>query len=274
VHSFEWRDYAKRSLVIVRLIAWWGIMIWRHHRKHQRFMNAPKCSKETRFLIATFVSLLIGIGVMGRLAGYQLTPFFALFLPVITASVWEWGKEDRRRGLLVRLMLLGIVIVLYPWQLMSRILPRGSETIPFSNAWYSDSVTSQVVSYAMHHTAPTDAVEVVWSPSVRWRIDRPVATRFDIPLCLILKKTDGTFATYQREWQAEYVRSIEQVRPKYYILQYLVDRTRTYTTSDLMYAIPGLRTLLDRDYRLDTTIAGYIFYERRESDSSERASLQ
>jgi Dolichyl-phosphate-mannose-protein mannosyltransferase len=265
VHSFGWHDYAKRSLVIVALIAWWSIMIWRWHRKHQRFSIAPKCSRETRFLIATVISILIGIGIMGRIAGYHLTPFFALFLPVITASLWEWGKEDRRRNVVFRLLFLGTIIFLYPWQILRSILSDRSETPPFSNAWYSDSVTLQVVSYAMHHTEPTDAVEVAaFFPSVRWRIDRPVATRFNIPQCLTLAKPGGSFTPYQREWQAEYVRSIEHVQPKYYIVQELVDRTGTYSTLDLMFSVPGLRTLLDRHYRLDTTIANYMFYERRE----------
>jgi hypothetical protein len=165
-------------------------------------------------------------------------------------------------------------MLLYPWQLLGSIF-HGKPGTPFSNEWYCDSVTSHVVSYALQHTEPTDAIEVAsFNPSVRWRIDRPVATRFNIPQCLTLKKPDGTFAGYQQEWQAEYVHSIEQTRPKYYIFQYLVDRSGTYTTLDLLFAIPGLRTLLDRCYRLDTTISGYMFYERREPDNSERVAVQ
>jgi hypothetical protein len=268
-HAFEWRDCAKRSLVIVALLIWWGIITWHHRRKGLHFASAPFNRKENYFLIATFVSILIGIGVMGRLAGYHLTPFFALFVPVITASLWEWCTEHRGRRVYSRLFLFGIVMMLYPWQLLGSIF-QGRQGIPFSDEWYCDRVTLQIVSYALHHTKPTDAVEVAsFNPSVQWRIDRPVATRFNIPQCLTLKKPDGTFANYQREWQAEYVHSIEQNRPKYYILQYLVDRSGTYTTLDLLFSIPGLRTLLDRCYRLDTTISGYMFYERREPMKGE-----
>jgi hypothetical protein len=266
-HAFDWRDYTKRSFVIVAMLVWWRILVWRHKQKGLQFLNAPNDAKEIYFLIATFISILIGIAVMGRLAGYHLTPFFALFVPVITTSVWEWSLEDRRRRVLSQLLLIGAVVVLYPWQLLGSLYP-GRPGNRFPKELYCDSITSHVVLYTLQHTKPTDAVEVAsFFPTVRWRINRPVATRFNIPQCLTLKKPNGTFAGYQREWQSEYVSCIEQIRPKYYILQYLVDRSGAYTTLDLMFSIPGLRTLLDRSYRLDTTISGYMFYERRELEN-------
>ena len=75
--------------------------------------------------------------------------------------------------------------------------------------------------------------------------------------------------SYQRAWQTEYIHGMDRVRPKYYILRKLVDLSGTYSTLDLILAVPGLRTLLDRNYRLDTTIADYLFYERREPVNSD-----
>ncbi len=263
VHSFHWRDCAKRSLIIPALIVCWRTLLLLRRRSGQPFTNGPRSLQEIRFLTATFVSLLIGIGVMGRLAGYHLIPFFALFLPVITAAVWEWSRSNRRRQLMFRLSLAGVIIFLYPWQLIGQIHP-GRSVAPFSSAWYADSEASKVVAYVLEHTKQSDAVEVTFSPSVRWRIDRPVATRFDLPDCITLKTPAGSFTPCQQEWQIEYLGKIMDVRPKYYIVRKMVDPSGAYSTLDLMFAIPGFRTLLDSYYRLDTSISSYLIYIRKD----------
>jgi hypothetical protein len=265
LHSFAWHDYSKRLFLIVTLILSLGIIVWMRHRKGQSFSNAPQCPSESRFLIATFLSLAIGIGSMGRFAGYHLTPFFALFLPVITSTIWEWSRENRQRGQLFLFSLIVTVVFLYPWHMVWRIFLAVSGTAPFPNSWYSDPATAQVVSYTLQHTNSSDTVEVAtFHPSVRWRIDRQFATRFSIPECMLLKQSDGTFAAYQREWQTEYICSIERMRPKFYLVENLVDNSGTHSTLDLIFELPGLRELLDREYRVDTAIASYVFYVRKE----------
>ncbi|GEM_PF-3860851 len=263
-HAFQWTAYSKRSYVIAGLAGVWTLLIWQRTRSGEPFEIRPRNSGERRFLAVTFIALLAGIASMFRFSGYHLTPVFALFIPVLAATVWEWSNEGRGRKILFRLVYFGTIIYLYPWGQIEGMCRNTPHAQAFSDEWYSDSISSRAASYALAHSKPTDAIEATFCPAVRWRIDRPRATRFNIPQCILLTTPNGGFTSYQRDWQAEYIHAILETRPKYYIMLNLADSSGTDSVLKGMFTIPGFQDLLDRNYRLDTVIGRYFFYLRND----------
>src|SRR5665213_3007577 len=217
-------DYSRRVWIVVAFIAGWALMVGIHRKTSRNFAEAPASIAERRFLIASFAALALEIASVRRYTGYHFVPFFSLFMPVIAALVWEWRLRLGNMGtVLLSLALLVLTLEFYPWKLLVPIVKGQSSARPFSEAWYEDPETRDADAYLMRHTHPWDAVEVAaFSPALRWRIDRPSATRFTTPSSLTTTKPDGTFTNYQRVWQAEYIGQLQRVRPKYYVVNNLI----------------------------------------------------
>jgi 4-amino-4-deoxy-L-arabinose transferase-like glycosyltransferase len=261
-HFFSLDHASNRVFLALGMLLGWAGIVKYSRRRNIAFAEAPESRAEQRFLVAFFCALIVGIVSMKRFAGYHLVPLFGLFMPVVAAIVRDQALGRFR--LAAKTLTAGLCIfLLYPnYQLRSmfRSMPIGSL---FSPAWYSDLQTEAAVAYVQSHTARTDAVEVAtFDPAVRWRIDRPSVTRFNIVQALTTARLDGSFTEYQQAWQKEYLQNIQTVLPKYYLLRDLMDENGRHSSAELILQIPGIRQLLESRYVLDTALSGYRFYRR------------
>ncbi len=264
---FHFHDISNRSLLVVAFLLWWGMLMILHRRRGTHFTEAPKSREEKRFIIASFIALLIGVIVMRRIASYHLMPFCAFFMPVIGAAVWDWKTNWGKRGTVaLSVLLIGLFAGLYPWKMVFGAQGRAifCSSKPFAERLTGDPIDSATISYVLRNTNQNDAVEVsAFFPDIRWQIDRTPVTRFTTLTALLLHPYGGTFTDFQKEWQAEYTARIEQVYPKFYIIQNAVDSNdNIFTVRDLM-ALPGFGAFVHRAYTLDTTMGEYYIYRRK-----------
>jgi Dolichyl-phosphate-mannose-protein mannosyltransferase len=264
---FHLHDISNRSLLVVAFLLWWAAVMILHRRNGRHFTEAPHSREEKRFIIASFIALLIGVIVMRRIASYHLMPFCAFFMPVIAAAIWDlktrWGK---RGTIALAVLVIGLFCALYPWNIVFGTEGRAifCSSKPLAERLAGNPIDSAAVSYILHNTNQDDAVEVsAFFPDIRWQIERPSATRFTTLTALLLHPYGGTFTDFQQEWQAEYTARIEHVYPKFYIIQNAVDSAdNIYTLRDLM-ALPGFGAFVEQAYTLDTTMGEYYIYRRK-----------
>jgi 4-amino-4-deoxy-L-arabinose transferase-like glycosyltransferase len=265
--SFHLRDISNRIYLVIAFLLWWAAVMTLHRRRGRHFSNAPHSKKERNFMIASFAALLFGVIVMYRIASYHLMPFCAFFMPVLAAGIWDAKLRLGRRGSLALGALMIVLFAgLYPWKMVFG--PQGRAIIfsskPLAERLTGNPIDDSVVSYINSYTKPDEAVEVsAFFPDIRWQIERPPATRFTTLTGILLRRKDGRIPDFQRQWQAEYVANIEQVRPKFYIVQNAADSGQNiFTLRDLM-ALPTLGAFIQQNYTLDTTMGDYFIYRRK-----------
>ncbi|MDP4201005.1 MAG: glycosyltransferase family 39 protein [Bacteroidota bacterium] len=260
---------SKRWVVAAGMLLGWSAMVLWHRQSGRHFQEAPRDKSERRFLIGLIVAIVLEIAAMRRLAGYHMVPLFACFMPALGAIIWETKSRFGRAGsVILTLSIILLFVLLYPFRMIidhPRQEPvaamAGLELNSRGNA-PEDLTEDHVVDYLRRNTAPNDPVEVAaFTPAVRWRIERPPATRFTTPFPLTMRKADGTVTDYQREWFGEYIQRLKEVRPKYYVIQNFIEGQ--VSTRGLMLEIPGLSELLADWYRSDTIIGIYYIYVRR-----------
>jgi hypothetical protein len=260
--AFNLHNASDRAWIVLALLMGWGAIMLVHRSRERRFREVPQVPAERRFLIATFAALLFGIIFQRRFAGYHFIPFFAFFMPVVAALFWEWKSRLGRRGtVMLWAMLTGSIVLFYPWHRLVTLLTVKTSARPFSERWYADSDTYDMVSYVMQHTNPKDTVGVSSASSDQWRIDRTSATRFATTECLTTTRPDGTVLEYQQQWRAEYVNGLRH--SKYYVVQNLIDPAGRFSELDILFRIPGLKVLLSDHFILDTTFGRYWVYKRK-----------
>jgi Dolichyl-phosphate-mannose-protein mannosyltransferase len=253
---------SNRFWIAVGMIIVWGVIMLIHQRNGRRFQEAPHSQAERRFLIASFTVLFLGIVLIG-FAGYHFIPFFSFFIPAYSAFFWEWKSGSGLTGRAALWVVLACSIaILYPWKRLIPIITAKTSSPPFSEQWYEDSSTREIVSFVMQNTSPIDTVDVVSDfSSDEWRIDRASSSRFATVQPLTLTRQDGSFTDYQRYWQSEYVNNMRHA--KYYVVENLTDPTGHYSKLDIFFRIPGLKALLTEDFYLDTIIGNYYIYARK-----------
>ncbi|HET6400014.1 MAG TPA: glycosyltransferase family 39 protein [Candidatus Kapabacteria bacterium] len=265
-HALTLSSYSRRVWVVVCFIAIWGLSILNHKRKETVSRYKPKVPEETRYMVAVILALLAGVVIMRRLASYHFAPFFACFMPILAAVVWEaFDRHVRRRSWRIALIALALA-AMYPWHFALHSLSSAGYSIPRAvrRVESGNGVSQEVASYVEHCTRPSDRVELasITSPGPRWRIDRPFATPFTTILTLITQLPNGSYTPYQQVWQKEYVDSMRIERPQYYIVDNPAVPKSQPTTLDLLYTLPGLKSLIQTSYRLDTAIGNYMIYRR------------
>ncbi len=269
---FHFHDISNRTLLVLAFLLWWAAMMVLHRRSGKRFTEAPKSKPEQRFMIASQSGLLLGVIVMHRFASYHLLPFCAFFMPLLGAAIWDlklrWGKAGSI-GMTAFLAIL--VAAIYPWKV---VFGKDSQAIifgsgPMSTRLKGEPLNEAVVAYIKKNTRENDVAEVsAFFPDIRWEIDRRSATRFTTLTAILLHPDHRSYTDFQRVWQSEYVSSMEQNRPKYYVVLNAVDSSdNIFTLRDLM-ALPGLSSFVSRNYILDTTMGLYYIYKRNDNGAS------
>jgi hypothetical protein len=265
--SFHLHDVSNRAYLVIAFLLWWGAVMVLHRRNGRHFSNAPHSKKERNFMIASFAALLFGVIVMYRIASYHLMPFCGFFMPVLAAGIWDAKLRLGRRGALaLSLLMIALFAGLYPWKMV--LGPQGraifSSSKPLAERLRGNPVDDSMVTYINSNTKADDAVEVsAFFPDIRWQIERPSATRFTTLTGILLHGKDGRIPDFQRQWQVEYAAKIEQVQPKFYIIQNAIDSGQNiFTLRDLM-ALPTLGAFIQQHYVLDTTMGDYFIYRRK-----------
>jgi len=264
---FHFHDISNRSLLVAAFLLWWGAIMIVHRRTERHFSQAPPSKQENTFIVASFASLLIGVIIMRRIASYHLLPFCAFVMPVIAAAIWDtkvrWGKRGTAA---MTLLVIVLFAGLYPWNMVFGTEGRAifCSSKPLAVRLTGNPIEEAVVAYILNNITDHDTVEVsAFFPDIRWQIDRPTATRFTTMTALLLRPSKGTYTNFQREWQAEYSARIEQVRPKFYIIQNAVDSADDILTKRDLMNLPGFGTFIEQAYNLDTTMGNYLIYRRK-----------
>ncbi len=264
-HTFSSENRSPRTWLALGFIAVWALTAFYHKRQRRQSMFRPKSRPEIQFIIVTIVSLLLGIAVMRRFAIYHFEPFFACFMPVLAAVVWEILESFRwpRTGLVV--VMVAALVVLYPWKLAETFFSLThsySGLVDRFDKNFNAGATGAAAMYIEQHSRITDAVEVAsFTPAIRWRIDRPFATRFTTPQPLLTLPPNGVFTKYQMEWRREYLDNIAAPKTKFYVVENATDNTTSVMA--IMMTLPGLSGVIEQNYRLDTIIGQYYIYARK-----------
>jgi hypothetical protein len=264
--SFLYGNSSKRIWVALIFCLGWGLtMLW-HRKRGWRFQESPDSPEEKRFLILSIAALLIGVIVMRRFASYHFNPFFAFCIPVLASILWEWkakfGKFER--GYIAGLVLLA-TIMFYPFWLAIPFVGSVLHLTNISAVQLGPDEDVRVASYIRQNTSANDTVEVSTfsTPGVRWRIDRPSATRFTTLQPLMVVGPLGTFTDFQQVWRTEYIQRLEHVQPKYYVVYDPVDSLQNISLMKSLMQIDGFPALIDRIYRLDTSFGVYRIFVKK-----------
>ncbi len=112
-HAFNLSDYSRRVWIAVAFLAVWALATVYHKYKGVQSKYRPETPEETRYVVAVIVALLAGVVIMKRLASYHFAPFFACFMPILAAVIWEQFNSMRSRPLRIAIIALGVAGI-YP----------------------------------------------------------------------------------------------------------------------------------------------------------------
>ncbi len=268
IHAFSLSSYSRRVWIAVAFLAIWALAMIYHKMQGTGSRYKPKSRGEIQYLVAIIVALLAGVVVMRRLATYHFAPFFACFMPVLAAILWERLVRSFPRPLLRLAVAFAMLAIVYPWRILLPSFSGNAEYYSISSLFnrssHNSDVAHSVARYINEHSTPWEAVDLATftSPGPRWRIDRPFATRFTTIQALLTEQPDGTYTPYQKRWQAEYVEDLRAANTKFYIVDNPPLPKNQLTTLELLYTLPGLKQLLHDDFRLNTAIGNYLIYQR------------
>jgi len=265
-NHFHFRDSSKRAWIALIFCIGWGLAMLRHRMNGRPFQESPRSPNEKRFLIFSIASLLIGVIVMRRLASYHFVPFFAFCIPVLSSILWEWKARFGKWGrVYIALLVLAAFVMFYPFWLAVPFIGSVLHLPNASAVQLGPEIDVSVASYIEKNTTANDSVEVAsyTSPGVHWRIERPSATRFTTIQQLMAIGSLGTYTNFQQRWRAEYVHQLEQVKPKYYVIDNSMDLENNIPTMTELMRLDGFPALIENDYRIDTTIGNYVIYGRK-----------
>ena len=262
-HTFSFHDYSRRAWVALGFLAVWAAAVLYHRSNKITSRYAIRAPQELRFIIAVIIALLTGVAMMRRLASYHFAPFFACFMPILAAVIWE---QLMRFANSTRTSIIATsIVLLYPWNGVLQFIAKGKTT---------NTVATVIAKYVESHSRPSDRVELATftAPGPRWHIRRPFATRFTTVQSLLITLPSGDFTSYQQSWRAQYVRKLQAEKPKFYIVDDPIVPKSQPTTLELLYTLPGLKSLLTESYHCDTIIGNYLIF-RRIPDSNLYRSL-
>ncbi|HZK75823.1 MAG TPA: glycosyltransferase family 39 protein [Candidatus Kapabacteria bacterium] len=244
------------------LIAGWAVSMILYRKKGWRALAGAVPAREKWFLGASFVALLFSILIMQSLLGYQFSPYYAFFTPVLAMLAVDWKTRLGRGGAIgFWALILAFAIGMYPWRLAIPYLQHGMNLhaayrAENSNSDWGYKPVGEVADYLLQKTSRNDAVEITSSmANLRWRVERPTATRFTTDQPLLNHTPAGTFTEYQKRWRKEYIDNLISTRPKFIVLAYDYEEVRE---------IPGVNKLLQNSYALDTILNHWFLYKRTE----------
>jgi hypothetical protein len=243
-------------------------------RRTTRNATSVTTRADKLFLMLSAGCATLSIVVMGKYFTYHFEPLMAIVIGFAARGVECMAQYFRIRPLervIPWLVVLLLGYFLYPRHLLREFSASGYSLHQTYERILSDSLSGlrrqeEVIGYVNLHSKTNEPIEIAsFFPSLRWRAGRVSVTRFTTLVPLVSSKSNGSHPTYQREWQQEYVRTLDDARPAFLVL----DRTHIWWpfarqfSDEAIHTIPGFDSMLAVDYRPDTVIGGYALYARR-----------
>lgn len=268
-----------RELIFDLLIIFWFIRYQRLYGKvavsdlWQKIQHAPM---EVVLFVLYFICAKAGVFIMGRgyIAHYQPVVIMgSIFLAVLIVPY----IEQLRSRQILRYGIIGMLFVLLLGIYSGTRLPSYAKNIVTGKGTSLDSLYVAVdgwelvyktpADYLLQHGAAGHRLEVWgWSPGLYWRTGCNSSTRFPFFLPLIMKNNNGEYADFQKAWQKEYIDSLVQYPPKFLVIgknSFGFGIFYFQQAAELVDSLPGLRSLINSDYKLDTTMKWWDIYEHR-----------
>ena len=262
-----------------------GLSIYGKLNKKGR-LGSPAYQRICRADFVLFVMLCLGavlsLFLMGKYFRTHFQPIYQFSIVLIATAV-ERIVIGLRPKILRGLSMMLVVVVgagfLYSWNLLYALAQATTHHVhdPIESVAeyiYPDTLWGyakqrQLASYIQHNTLPGDRNELTCAdPWLSYRTGLQIASRFIHIVHLVIKKPDGTYATFQKEWQSEYLDSLRKIRPKFFVTAFGPTPKTNEFLPDVPYraleAIPGYDSVLRTYYRYDTTIGWWLVYRRKD----------
>jgi len=130
-------------------------------------------------------------------------------------------------------------------------------------------VQTEVGDYLRAHTNANDTVQMFGPYSYpQYRAGLLTASRFQTLHAITMRGANDTLQTFQKEWRTEYLRDMQSVRPKYFIVCDAPEAFRQYYGGRLGHEIlkqdfQELGVWLDANYSAETKIGAFTLYRSR-----------
>ncbi|MEO6222669.1 MAG: hypothetical protein ABIP90_05420, partial [Vicinamibacterales bacterium] len=231
-----------------------------------------------------FVGSVYGVFVQGTFAGYHYLPGMALgsiLVGDVFATVSHWasrrfGVPGTTRGQPAQLVMAGLLLAaaapVYMWDAPFRDLAtlqflKPPRPLEFRNNTVFDYTESyDVAAYLRERTLPNEPVQVWGYESlVYYLADRPAASRFQMTHPLVMRVPGEPLTPMQQRWRGEFVADIGRRRPAYVAVVrhdnwwWAPDEQ---TSEQLLDDFPEWKSVIARDYALETTIGRFLIYRR------------
>jgi hypothetical protein len=268
-----------REIIFDLLIIFWCIRYQQLYGKvavsdlWQKIKRAPM---EVILFALYVLCAKAGVYIMGRgyIAHYQPVIIMgAIFLAILIVPSIDMLRSRRALQYGIIGMLLVLLLGIYagtrlPAYAKNMVTGKGASLDSLYVAvdgW--ELVYKQPTDYLLTHGAQGHRLEVYgWSPGLYWRTGCNSSTRFPFFLPLIMKNNNGELADFQKAWQKEYIDSLVQYPPKFLVIgknSFGFGIFYYQQVAELVDSLPGLRSLINTDYKLDTTMKWWDIYEHR-----------
>jgi hypothetical protein len=253
------------------------------------FLFRGPARRERVMIWLGFVGSIYAVFVQGTYAGYHYLPglmlgsvliggmFVVLSGPVVGARVIRVAGREIAASVALALVLLSVAGVYYLRRAPFRSLvtlqflnpPRPNE---FRNRTVFDFTESyDVAAYLRTRTRPGDLIQVWGYESlVYYLADRRAASRFQMTHPLVMRVPGSDLTPMQRRWRSEFVRDLEARKPVY-VAVVTGDNwwwaPGEQSSRELLDDFPEWKSIIERDYALETTIGRFLIYHRLAAES-------
>ena len=271
-----WIEIFRSGLMIPLAVA---AYVFKATRQTEIFRTPPS-KKEIGLLVAFVLAGLFIVLYMGKFWRSHFAPFYMALVPFSAVGiecVWLRGRDAlHRHYVMLGCVLLSTFIAYNPLGPVAFALGLLEHTNPFRAAdearrpepLSGAKPEHALLAYLEKPGNQSGAIEYCgFDPYLRLDLHRPFVGKYTTFHALAFR-TDATnvgppnYTDYQRKWQADYVRQIEQVKPRFIILGrgmgfwYIHD-----IYSDCLRYLPGFDSFFQSNYRYDTAFGGFQVYQ-------------
>lgn len=240
--------------------------------------------KVHKLILLTFIGSIVALLLLIH-APYQYPPI-GIHLALFAGIGWGIMIEfvSRKSVKLARALPIAVTIVLLLLSLRGTTLAQSlraaisgeASTLLEAQSYFEPSrlwgivPQEHVTDFLKKNTTPSNHVQGLAPLYPQFMAGVLPSNRFIIPLGFGIRAEDGRLKDYQVEWRKEYIRDLEQLPPKYYIIADSSQDARPFLNGLMPHEFirkdfNEIGQLLDRSYRLDTTIGSFFIYRYRNS---------
>lgn len=253
---------------LLAVAAWW---LWK------RSADDPRRREVIILIIILVVIFKLVIYWMGKYFMYQYGPILYLSAPIIASTlIMLFDRIRLPQWSRVAIMCCALLfltfkrspgeVLLEPWDNVDQAIHEINARYKASN-WNTYDDILAITDHIRKTTSPSDKIETCsWDNQLIWRSEREQSSRFTLIHPLGMKPSTG-YTSYQQEWRTELAQTIADRVPKLVLLAtkpFKLTGFLKQPPGELLLDIPGFRDALDANYSLDTTIACWEVYRRKD----------